>query len=139
LINRRQPDLDIIRNSVNSGHAFRGEFGFKPIGVTVGETCQRDNAIFDRYSDVLGIKIWIPFQLFANIALYFTVGLHDWLLVWIKGQIWWLGGIRYRSRPILSEVTRAAMTTINFRSRFVGRGERGRFQSGLLAPTEAAA
>src|ERR1700681_1491616 len=74
LINRRQPDLDIIRNSVNSGHAFRGEFGFKPIGVTVGETRQRDNAIFDRYSDVLGIKIGIPFQLFANIALYFTVG-----------------------------------------------------------------
>ena len=26
------------------------------------------------------------------------------------------------------------MTTINFRSRFVGRGERGRLQSGLMAP-----
>jgi hypothetical protein len=115
---------------VNSGHAFRGEFGFKPVGVTVGETRQRDDAIFDRDGDVLGInKMGIPFQLFANIALYFTVGLHDWLLVWIKGQIWWLGGIRYRSQPILSGVTRAAMTTINFRCRFVGRGER-RFQSG---------
>src|SRR3984957_2994080 len=140
LIDRRQPDLDVIRDSVNSGDALRSEFGFNPVGVAMSETRQRDDAIFDRDGDVLGInKMGFPLEFIADIAFYFTVGFHDWLLVWIKGQIWWLGGIRYRSRPILPEVTRAAMTTINFRSRFVGRGERGQFQSGLLAPTEAAA
>jgi hypothetical protein len=61
LIYRRQPDLDIIGDGVNSGDTLRGEFGFKPVGVTVGEARQRDNAVFDRDSDVIGIEIRVPF------------------------------------------------------------------------------
>jgi hypothetical protein len=106
----------------------------------VGETRKRDDAIFDRDGDVLGInKMGIPFQFIADVALYFVIGLHCVLLFLDKRQIGCSESSRYRSRPILSEVTRAAMTTINFRSRFVGLGERRRYQSGLLAPTEAAA
>src|SRR3984957_916491 len=86
LIDRRQPDLDVIRDSVNSGDPLRSEFGFNPVGVAMSETRQRGDAIFDRDGDVLGInKMGFPLEFIADIAFYFTVGLHGGLLVWIIG------------------------------------------------------
>src|ERR1700716_4038506 len=86
---------------MNSSDPLRGGLGFKPVGVTVGEARQRNDTIFDRDSNVIGIKIGIPFQLVPDIAFNFTVGFHDWLLVCTKG-ICGSGGRRYRSRQLMA-------------------------------------
>src|ERR1700731_4098166 len=87
LIDRRQPDLDIIRDRVDSRDPLRRGLGFKSVGVTMGKACQRNNAVFDRDRNIVGVKIGIPFQLVPDIAFDFTVGFHDWLLVCSKGII----------------------------------------------------
>src|SRR3981189_2218908 len=81
LIYRWQPDLDIICDRVNAGDALAGKFGFQPVGVAVGEARQRNDAILHGDGDVFGVKVGIPFQLFTDIALDFTIGFHGWLLV----------------------------------------------------------
>src|SRR6267143_5300921 len=86
LIDRWQPDFDIIRDCVYSGDPLRGGFGFKPVGVTGGEARQRDNAILDGDGNVIRIEIGIPFQLVPDVAFYFTVGFHVWLLVCTKAD-----------------------------------------------------
>ena len=81
LIDRGQPDLDIIRDCVDSGDPLRGLLGFKPISVAGREARQRNNAILDGDGDVIGVEIGIPFQLFSYITFDFTIGLHGWLLI----------------------------------------------------------
>jgi len=72
------PRLDFPPALDADGDRLRSEFGFNPVGVAMSETRQRDDAIFDRDGDVLGInKMGFPLEFIADIAFYFTVGLHD--------------------------------------------------------------
>src|SRR3979490_2246428 len=106
---------------MNSSDPLRGGLGFKPVGVTVGEARQRNDTIFDRDSNVIGIKIGIPFQLVPDIAFNFTVGFHDWLLVCTKGFVGSAEDVTDRDN--LWRGAGPAMTIINLRSKFYHRRE----------------
>src|SRR5258705_2849579 len=100
LVDRRQPNCDVVRDRENSSAPFRGALGFKPVGVTVGETRQRNDAIFDGDGNVIGIKVGIPSQLVPHVAFYFTVGFHGWLLICTKG----IGGLGRWYRRMVSPI-----------------------------------
>src|SRR4030081_2585586 len=100
LVDRRQPNFDVVRDRENSSDPLRGGLGLKLVRVTVGETRQRNNAIFDGDGNVIGIKVGIPSQLVPYIAFYFDVGFHGWLLVCAKG----IGGLGRWYRRMVSPI-----------------------------------
>ena len=53
--------------------------GLKAIGVAACEARQRNDAIFDRDGDILGVQVGTKLQFFTNIAFYLAIGFHDLL------------------------------------------------------------